>query len=76
MTWPSRLHGAMNIHDDQQPTAVLLTVGEAARRMSIGRTWLYERVLSGEIPSVKLGRARRIPAAALEEFVHRMTEGA
>lgn len=66
----------MTINDHERTTAVLLTVTEAARRMSMGRTWLYERVLSGEIPSVKLGRARRIPVAALEEYVRRISEGA
>ncbi|AJC56984.1 helix-turn-helix domain-containing protein [Streptomyces sp. 769] len=50
-------------------TLVGLTVAEAARRIGIGRTKLYEYVSSGEIPSVKIGRLRRIPAEAVVEFM-------
>jgi excisionase family DNA binding protein len=52
---------------------LLLTVPEAAVALGIGRTLAYELVLRGELPSVKLGRARRIPVAALEAFVAKQT---
>ncbi|SEO94850.1 helix-turn-helix domain-containing protein [Actinacidiphila rubida] len=51
------------------PTLVALTVVEAARRIGIGRTKMYEYVSSGQIPSVKIGSLRRIPAEALAVFV-------
>lgn len=35
----------------------LLTLDEAARYLRVGRTCLYERVRTGEIPATKLGRA-------------------
>lgn len=50
-------------------TLVALTVAEAARRIGIGRTKLYEYVASGEIASVKIGSLRRIPAEAVNEFL-------
>ena len=50
---------------------ILLTVDEAAQRLGVARSHLYKYVLSGELPSVKLGRSRRIPASALQEFVER-----
>jgi excisionase family DNA binding protein len=50
---------------------VLLTVEEAAEVMSLGRTFVYRLVMRQEIRSVKLGRVRRIPYAALQEFVER-----
>ena len=50
-------------------TLVGLTVAEAARRIGMGRTKLYEYVASGEIASVKIGRLRRIPAEAVGEFL-------
>ncbi len=53
------------------PTLVGLTVAEAARRIGIGRTKMYEYVSSGEIPSVKIGSLRRIPAEAVNEFLAR-----
>ena len=53
---------------------LLVTVDEAARRLSVGRTFLYGLVMRGEIASLKLGRGRRIPVAALVRFVHEELE--
>jgi excisionase family DNA binding protein len=50
---------------------LLLTIPEAALALGIGRSLCYELVLRGELPSIKLGRARRIPVASLEAFVAR-----
>ena len=54
------------------PDALLLTPEEAARRLSIARSSLYELVLTGEIESIKIGRSRRIPADALDAYVQRL----
>lgn len=48
---------------------ILLSVSEAARRLGIGRSLLYRLILEGQILSVKIGRSRRVPLWALEEFV-------
>jgi excisionase family DNA binding protein len=53
---------------------VLISVEEAARRLGVCRSFLYPRVLRGEIPSVKLGRSRRVPVAALEKYVGKLEE--
>lgn len=55
---------------------LLLTVDEAARRLSLGRSHLYELVMRGDIDTIKLGRSRRIPAAALDRFVSERLEAA
>lgn len=52
---------------------LLLTVEEAADRLGIGRTLTYALVKSGEIESVQIGRLRRIPLAALDRFLDRLT---
>jgi len=49
----------------------LLTVDRAARRLGMSRGAIYPLVLSGDIPSIKIGRARRIPIAQLEAWVAR-----
>ena len=49
----------------------LLTVAESATYLGISRSLLYSYVLRGEIPSIKIGRARRIPVSALDEFIAR-----
>jgi excisionase family DNA binding protein len=53
---------------------VLLTVEEAAERLSIGRTKVYELLRAGVLESVTIGRCRRIPVWALEPFVVRISQ--
>ena len=54
----------------------LLRVEEAAEWLGLGRTKAYELVYRGILPSVTIGRARRVPRTALENFVERLTEEA
>jgi excisionase family DNA binding protein len=57
---------------------VLLSVEEAASAMSLGHSFIYELVMRKEIASIKVGRMRRIPVMALQDFVERqllLTEG-
>jgi excisionase family DNA binding protein len=49
----------------------LLTPKDVARRLAIGRTTVFLLLRSGQLPSVKIGRARRIPAAAVDDFIKR-----
>lgn len=53
---------------------LLYTVEDAARRYDIGRTQMYALIGSGEVASVRIGRLRRVPAQALEEYVRRLAE--
>jgi excisionase family DNA binding protein len=53
---------------------LLLTVGEAADRLGVGRSFLYQLIQRGELQSLKLGRARRVPLRVLDEFVNRRLE--
>jgi excisionase family DNA binding protein len=52
--------------------ALLLTVSEAAERLGCGRTFVYELISAGELETVKLGRLRRVPVAALDALVERL----
>jgi len=40
----------------------------------LGRSEAYELVLQGTLPSVKIGRSRRIAVSALEAFVEQLVE--
>jgi excisionase family DNA binding protein len=51
---------------------LLLRPTEAARRLSIGRTKVYELMAAGELRSVKIGSSRRVSATALADFVARL----
>jgi excisionase family DNA binding protein len=48
---------------------LLVRVDEAARILCLSRSTIYEMLDSGELPSVRCGAARRIPLAALREWV-------
>ena len=48
---------------------LLVTVAEAAELLGIGRSKLYELIGEGLIRTVHIGRARRVPVAALNDFV-------
>ena len=57
-------------HHGQAP--LLVTVPEAAELLGIGRSKLYELILDGTITTVSIGRARRIPVAALHDYVNQL----
>lgn len=46
--------------------ARLLTVDEFARDARVSRTTVFRLIKSGAIPSLTVGRARRIPATVLD----------
>jgi excisionase family DNA binding protein len=52
---------------------LLLTPEEAAERLSVGRSRIFELIASGQLRSVRLGASRRIPTAALVEFVNELS---
>ena len=53
-------------------TKLLLTIDEACERIGVKRSKLYELITSDSIESVTIGRARRIPLDALEDYVARL----
>ncbi|MGH8926385.1 MAG: helix-turn-helix domain-containing protein [Acidimicrobiia bacterium] len=53
---------------------LLLKPEEAAEVLSIGRSKVYELIGTGELPSVRIGASRRIPAEAIVEFVNRLQD--
>jgi excisionase family DNA binding protein len=51
------------------PIRLLLTSPEAAASLGISRSLVYELVQMGTIATVKIGRSRRVPVVALEDFI-------
>ena len=49
----------------------LVTIPVAAQLLGVSRSKLYELLAQGELPTVRIGRSRRIAIADLEVFVHR-----
>jgi excisionase family DNA binding protein len=55
---------------DRPPVApVLYRVDEAAEALRLSRSVLYELIRSGRLRTVKAGRRRLVPVAALTEYV-------
>ena len=48
---------------------LLLTVEEAADRLGIGRSFMFELIRQGQVASIRVGRLRRVPLEALTEYV-------
>jgi excisionase family DNA binding protein len=73
---PRSLHvrTAITLHSDTTfpesvPEPNLLKPEQAARKLGISRTRVYELITTGELPSRKIGRSRRIRLVDLERYV-------
>ncbi|WP_052269739.1 helix-turn-helix domain-containing protein [Streptomyces sp. MUSC 125] len=47
----------------------LLTVPQVMARLQLGRSAVYDLLRTRQLASITLGRARRIPAHALTDFI-------
>ena len=56
------------VREHVQPR-LLVRVEEAARLCSISRSRMYELVAAGEVPSLCIGRSRRIPLDGLQAWI-------
>lgn len=52
---------------------LLLTVEQAACRLNLGRSFVYQHLIQpGLLPSIKVQGARRVLVSDLEEFVQKL----
>ena len=51
--------------------ARLLSVQEVSEQLGMGRSWVYNQIRSGELPSVQLGGTVKIKSDDLEEYIQR-----
>ncbi|MEU4517958.1 helix-turn-helix domain-containing protein [Amycolatopsis sp. NPDC024027] len=51
------------------PERHLYRITEAMRLLSMSRSVIYEQLRAGRLRSVKQGRARLVPAVAIQEYV-------
>ncbi|MEW1640154.1 helix-turn-helix domain-containing protein [Streptomyces sp. NPDC093801] len=54
----------------------LLTVPEVMARLKISRSTIYDLIRTRRLASVTIGRARRIPARTLTDYIHHLEEAA
>ncbi len=52
------------------PTEIL-SMAEVCRELGMSKSWVYNRLRSGQIPSIKLGGAIKIKRADLNEYIEK-----
>jgi len=57
------------VEQEKTVTESLLTIKQVAARLAIGRTTVYELIAKEELKTVRIGRARRVPESALEQWI-------
>jgi excisionase family DNA binding protein len=68
---PHNQHKDWSAPQQARGERLLLTVSEAAQRLGIGRSLLYELLADGQVESIHVGRLRRIPIDALSDYINR-----
>jgi len=62
------------VRQDPDSSRLLITIEEAARRLSIGRSHVYEVMRRGLLRSVRIGRSHRILERDLEAFIGQLLD--
>jgi excisionase family DNA binding protein len=58
----------MNTANQETVTEGLQRISETARFLGISRSLVYRLINSGELPTVHIGRSRRIPIRSVREL--------
>ena len=57
---------------DLQPVEpICVRINDAAHMIGIGRTKLYELISTGELETVKIGKATRVTITSIHELIRR-----
>lgn len=64
--------GTMLNERTHQDATMTLSVREAGRELGVSRSRAYELIRAGELPSIKIGRSRRVPRSAIEAYIARL----
>jgi excisionase family DNA binding protein len=49
----------------------LLSIPQLCQELGMGKSWIYRRLRSGEIPSIRLGRTIKVRRDELEQYLER-----
>ena len=55
----------------EQSGSELLSISEVCQELGMGKSWVYRRIKSGEIPSIKLGHNIKVKRSDLEQYLKR-----
>jgi excisionase family DNA binding protein len=57
--------------EEEQRGVQLLSAPQLCRELGMGKSWVYRRLRTGEIPSVRLGRTIKVRRDELEQYLQR-----
>ena len=57
--------------EQQRAGVQLLSIPQVCQELGMGKSWIYRRLRSGEIPSLRLGRSIKVRRDELEEYLQR-----
>ena len=60
----------MSAESTTEPGPSLVTVKQAARMLSLGRSTVYELIAAGRLEVVHIGRSARVPVDAIATLVN------
>ena len=63
------LDGESTTRPDGRKGLNLLSIPEVCQELGMGKSWVYRRIRSGEIPSVKLGHNIKVRREDLEGYL-------
>ena len=63
------LTGEASVRPESRKGLDLLSLAEVCQELGMGKSWVYHRIKSGEIPSVKLGRNIKVTREDLEQYL-------
>jgi excisionase family DNA binding protein len=61
--------GEASVRPESRKGLDLLSIPELCQELGMGKSWVYQRLRSGEIPSLKLGKVIKIRREDLEEYL-------
>ena len=63
------LAGEESVRPESRKGLDLLSMAEVCQELGMGKSWVFRRIKSGEIPSVRLGHNIKVKREALEEYL-------
>lgn len=71
---PEQNESSGDVRERQLMGPLLLTAGEVARLLGLGRSTVFALLAAGDLPVVRIGRSVRVPRAALERWIDERTD--
>lgn len=69
-------HASLNASSNEASSSQLLTIPAVATKLSVSRPTVYTLIYTQGLPSIKLGRNRRVSAASLERWLREREQSA